>query len=141
MSTVVREARAALGSPEILRRFRSGSAPRRVQLEPLEAESPRRGVKGHGPRPPRAPRGLANRKAELQNLLAESRQQAQELSQALASLEVRGAQERDSLSQSKAAWLVHLGPVRCHRSSKALGCGPWQEMRAAALGALDSSKS
>lgn len=38
------EARAALDSPQLLRRFRSGSAPRRVQLEPLDAEpSPRRG--------------------------------------------------------------------------------------------------
>eukprot|EP00435_Cladocopium_sp_Y103_P019885 s2417_g4.t2 len=47
MATVVREARAALDSPQLLRRFCSGSAPRRVQLEPLEAEtSPRRGGKG-----------------------------------------------------------------------------------------------
>ena len=38
------EARAALDSPQLLRRFRSGSAPRR-QLEPLEPleTSPRRG--------------------------------------------------------------------------------------------------
>mmetsp|Transcript_51523 Transcript_51523/g.112176 ORF Transcript_51523/g.112176 Transcript_51523/m.112176 type:complete len:117 (+) Transcript_51523:89-439(+) len=42
--------------------------------------------------------------------------------------------DRDSLAQSqcKAAWLVHLGPVRCHRAAASLRRGPWQELRAAA---------
>ena len=41
--------------------------------------------------------------------------------------------DRESVqSQCKAAWLVHLGPVRCHRSSASLRRGPWQELRAAA---------
>eukprot|EP00434_Breviolum_minutum_P021871 symbB.v1.2.019302.t1/scaffold1554.1/size111945/8 len=161
MATVVREARAALDSPQLLRRFRSGSAPRRVQLEPLDAEpSPRRGAGAKGSRaplpprgssqPPRRPRtpdskppereiqhlekddeeaaavledldafrqsleeqdsvltGLATRKAELQNLLEESRYEAKELSQAIASLEPKeefsNENEEDELQRAKQA--------------------------------------
>ncbi|CAJ1341285.1 unnamed protein product [Effrenium voratum] len=44
----------------------------------------------------------------------------------------RAEERRDVQSQQKAAWLVHLGPVRCHSTAASLQRGPWQELRAAA---------